>query len=70
MGKIEDIMECVIRELEELRDELKREIKRLELKSNLADSRRDLLHLQHQIEGIEIAISRITKRIKKREELF
>ena len=64
MSEIEEIVQDrIVIELESLKKELKEEIKRLESESNFTDDTSYSIFLENQVEGIELAIDIIDKRI-------
>ena len=65
MSEIEEIVQDrIVIELESLKKELKEEIKRLESESNFTDDTSYSIFLENQVEGIELAIDIIDKRIQ------
>jgi len=70
MNKIEEeiLEDRVILELEDLKEELKREVERLRSESEFTDDTPYSLSLEDQARGLEIAIERIEKRILEEEK--
>ena len=70
MNKIEEeiLEDRVILELEDLKEELKREVERLRSESEFTDDTSYSVSLEDQARGIEIAIERIEKRILEEEK--
>ena len=69
MNEIEEIIrDRVILELEDLKKELKREAERLQSRSEFTDDTVFSVSLEDQAEGLELAISRIEKRISERKK--
>ena len=70
MNKIEEeiLEDRVILELEDLKEELKREVERLQSESEFTDDTSYSVSLEDQARGIEIAIERIEKRILEEEK--
>ena len=67
MNEIEEIVrDRIVIELENLKRELREEIKRLESESEFTDDTSFSISLDNQIEGIEIAIDRIDRRIQEK----
>ena len=70
MNKIEEeiLEDRVILELEDLKEELKREVERLQSESEFTVDTSYSVSLEDQARGIEIAIERIEKRILEEEK--
>jgi len=67
MNEIEEIVrDRIVIELENLKRELKEEIKRLETESESSNIPSYSTYLKYLIEGIEITIDRINKRIQEK----
>jgi len=67
MNEIEEIVrDRVVIELENLKRELREEIKRLESESEFTDDTSYSIFLENQVEGIELAIDRIDRRIQEK----
>ena len=67
MNEIEEIVrDRIVIELENLKRELREEIKRLESESEFTDDTSFSISLDNQIEGIELAIDRIDRRIQEK----
>ena len=70
MNKIEEeiLEDRVILELEDLKEELKREVERLRSESEFTDDTSYSVSLEDRARGLEIAIERIEKRILEEEK--
>jgi len=70
MNKIEEeiLEDRVILELEDLKEELKREVERLQSESEFTDDTSYSVSLEDRARGLEIAIERIEKRILEEEK--
>ena len=67
MSEIEEIVrDRIVIELERLKRELEKEVKRLKTRSEFTDDTSFSISLDNQIEGIEIAIDRIDRRIQEK----
>ena len=67
MNEIEEIVrDRVVIELESLKRDLKEEIKRLESESESSNIPSYSTYLQYLVEGIEVAINKINKRIQEK----
>ena len=67
MNEIEEIVrDRIVIELENLKRELKEEIKRLERESEVSNIPSYSTYLKYLVEGIEITIDRINKRIQEK----
>ena len=66
MNEIEEIVrDRIVIELEKLKRELEKEAKRLKTRSEFTDDTSFSISLDNQLEGIELAISRINRRIQE-----
>jgi len=67
MNEIEEIVrDRIVIELENLKRELKEEIKRLEAESEFSNIPSYSTYLTYLVEGIEIAVGRIDRRIQEK----
>jgi len=67
MNEIEEIVrDRIVIELESLKRDLKEEIKRLESESESSNVLSYSTYLQYLVEGIEVAINKIEKRIQEK----
>ena len=67
MNEIEEIVrDRIVIELENLKRDLKEEIKRLESESESSNIPSYSTYLQYLVEGIELAINKIEKRIQEK----
>ena len=67
MNEIEEIVrDRIVIELESLKRVLKEEIKKLETESELTNIPSYSTYLQYLVEGIEVAINKIEKRIQEK----
>ena len=65
MNEIEEIVrDRIVIELESLKRELEKEAKRLEARCEFTDDTSYSIFLENQVEGIELAIDMINKRIQ------
>ena len=65
MGILEDIAERVIRELEELKEELEKEAKQRRVEGENTEDMYLKYKLFHEAEGIKDAIKKVNKRIQE-----
>ena len=71
MGVIEEIKnKVVVKELWDLHRELKEEIKRLESESELSNIPSYSTYLKYLVEGIEITIDRIDRKIQEKNNVI
>jgi len=68
MGILEDIAERVIRELEELKEELEKEAKQRRVEGENTEDMYLKYKLFHEAEGIKDAIKKVNKRIQEQEK--
>ena len=69
MNEIEEIIrDRVILELEDLKRELEREAERLQSRSEFTDDTVFSVSLEDQAEGLELAVSRIERRISEKRK--
>ena len=69
MNKIEEIIrDRVILELEDLKKELKKEAERLQSRSEFTDDTVFSVSLEDQAKGLELAVSRIERRISEKRK--
>jgi len=69
MNEIEEIIrDRVVLELEDLKRELKREAERLQSRSEFTDDTVFSVSLEDQAEGLELAVSRIERRISEKRK--
>ena len=69
MNEIEEIIrDRIVLELEDLKRELKREAERLQSRSEFTDDTVFSVSLEDQAEGLELAISKIERRISERKK--
>jgi len=67
MNEIEEIVkDRIVIELESLKRELEKEAKRLASRSEYTDDTCFSIYLENQVEGIELAIDRIDRRIQEK----
>ena len=67
MNEIEEIVrDRIVIELESLKRELEKEAKRLEARCEFTDDTSYSIFLENQVEGIELAIDRIDRRIQEK----
>jgi len=67
MNEIEEIVrDRIVIELENLKRELEKEAKRLKARSEFTDDTSYSIFLENQVEGIELAIGRIDRRIQEK----
>ena len=68
MGILEDIAERVIRELDELKEELEKEAKQRRVEGENTEDMYLKYKLFHEAEGIKDAIKKVNKRIQEQEK--
>jgi len=66
MGILEDIAERVIRELDELKEELEKEAKQRRVEGEITEDMYLKYKLFHEAEGIKDAVKKINKRIQEK----
>ena len=66
MGILEDIAERVIRELEELKEELEKEAKQRRVEGEITEDMYLKYKLFHEADGIKDVIKKINKRIQEK----